>query len=143
MIPNREQPFAERLAERIQRLETRLVVGLDPVFERIPAALRERGPEEGIREYCRGVLEAVAERVCAVKPQIAFFERHGWRGWRALQGTLEAAAALDVPVILDAKRGDIGSTARAYADALLGDDPETPGPPGGRRAWTRRRCHSR
>ena len=127
-LPDRSSSFPARLQERVQRLRSRLVVGLDPVVEWFPAPLRDEDVEEGLVRFCRGVLEAVQETVAAVKPQIAFFERHGWRGLRALQRTVEAAGELQIPVILDIKRGDIGSTARAYADAYLGDDPETPGP---------------
>ena len=127
-LPVRELPFAERIAARSERVRSRLVVGLDPVLERLPGGLGELEPEQGLERFSREVLEAVAEHVVAVKPQVAFFERHGWRGGRALQEVLMTAARLELPVILDAKRGDIGHTARAYAEALLGDDPASPGP---------------
>ncbi|MEM7164331.1 MAG: orotidine-5'-phosphate decarboxylase [Planctomycetota bacterium] len=122
------EPFAERILARIRRLETSLIVGIDPVIQRFPAELQSLDAEEALLEFSRAVIDAVRNDVAAVKPQVAFFERFGWRGWRALQGCVEHAAKAGVPVILDAKRGDIGSTATAYADALLGDRPETPGP---------------
>ncbi|MFQ5655051.1 MAG: orotidine-5'-phosphate decarboxylase [Planctomycetota bacterium] len=126
--PHRDRPFPDRLGERMLRLRTRLVVGIDPVASRFPRSLRQRDVEEALVGFAEGVLDAVSSSVAAVKPQVAFFERHGWRGWRALQRVVEGAARRGVPVIADAKRGDIGSTARAYAEAFLGEDPETPGP---------------
>ncbi|MEM7261504.1 MAG: orotidine-5'-phosphate decarboxylase, partial [Planctomycetota bacterium] len=126
--PVREEPFSVRLGQRVQSIGSRLVVGIDPVIERFPAPLRDQDAESALVAFSDGILSAVRDTAAAVKPQIAFFERHGWPGWRALQAVVERAASYGVPVILDAKRGDIGSTAQAYADALLGDDPETPGP---------------
>lgn len=120
--------FAERLSERIQRIESSLVVGIDPVLGRLPGELRDLDAEDALIQFSRAVIDAVQNDAAAVKPQVAFFERFGWRGWRALQGCVEHAAKVGVPVILDAKRGDIGSTATAYADALLGDREGTPGP---------------
>ena len=123
-----QMPFADRLCSRIERCSSRLVVGLDPVLERMPTTLGGQDPEEALVSFCVAVLEAVADKVAAVKPQSAFFERHGWQGVRALQRVVVEAAKRDIPVILDAKRGDIGSTAAAYAAAYLGDDPTTLGP---------------
>lgn len=104
--------FVERLQERVARLDTRLCVGLDP---------RPAWHPEGVDlwSHCRDVLEACAPYACAVKPQVAFFEAQGLEGMRVLHQVLEAARALDLPVIIDAKRGDIGSTAEAYAQAWL------------------------
>ncbi len=127
-LPRRELPFAERVHERMERLGTRLVVGLDPEVERLPEALARHSIEDRLVAFGDGVLDAIERAAAAVKPQAAFFERHGWRGLRALERVVQGAAARAIPVILDGKRGDIGSTARAYADAYLGDDPETLGP---------------
>lgn len=124
----REVPFADALAARVQKLGTRLVVGLDPVLDRFPQPLRGLPIEDALAQFCDGVLQAVASHAAAVKPQIAFFEQFGWRGFRAFQGCVERASALGIPVIADCKRGDIGSTATAYAEAFLGDNPDTPGP---------------
>ena len=68
-IPVRDAPFCERLAERMLSLHTRLVVGLDPVFERLPTALRALEAEQAFIVFCRGILEAVAHEVAAVKRQ--------------------------------------------------------------------------
>ncbi|MCA8962568.1 MAG: orotidine-5'-phosphate decarboxylase, partial [Planctomycetes bacterium] len=121
-IPERTAPFATRLADRVRSIGSPLVVGIDPVIERFPSELGGLDVESALVHFGDGVLSAVAPFVAAVKPQSAFFERHGWAGWRALQRVVARAAELGVPVILDAKRGDIGSTATAYAEGLLGDD---------------------
>ena len=119
--------FSDRLVARIQQIESRLVVGIDPRLDRLPAEISADDPEQALSRLGEGVIEAVAQHAAAVKPQVAFFERHGWRGWRALETVCASAARAGIPVILDAKRGDIGSTAEAYAEALLGDEPGTLG----------------
>jgi len=120
--------FSDRIATRIQTIESRLVVGIDPRLDRLPPDISPDDPEQALTRLGIGVIEAVSSVAAAVKPQIAFFERWGWRGWRALEAVCRSASEQGVPVILDAKRGDIGSTAEAYAEALLGDEPGTPGP---------------
>jgi len=104
--------FVERLHERMARLSTRLCVGLDPRPEWHPDGV-------DVWSHCRDVLEACAPYACAVKPQVAFFEALGLEGMQTLQRVLELARSLDLPVIVDAKRGDIGSTAEAYAKAWM------------------------
>ena len=97
-----------------------LCVGIDPH----PGLLADWGlPDDasGLREFGLRVVEAVGGRVAAVKPQSAFFERHGSRGVAALEEVLAAARAAGTLTIVDAKRGDIGSTMAAYADAYLRD----------------------
>src|SRR5699024_11427153 len=74
---------------------------------------------EGLREFSRRSLAAVAGTVAAIKPQSAFFERHGSAGVAVLEELLRDARAAEVLTILDVKRGDIGSTMRAYAPAHL------------------------
>lgn len=104
--------FVQRLEERIAKLNTRLCVGLDPRPEWHPAGV-------DTWTHCRDVLEACAPFACAVKPQVAFFEAQGLEGITTLFRVIELAKALDLPVIVDAKRGDIGSTAEAYAKAWM------------------------
>ncbi len=104
--------FAARVTERQERLGTRLCVGLDPRPEWHPEGVE-------LAAHCLAVLEATAPFACAVKPQVAFFEAQGLPGLQALGEVLEAARSLDLPVIVDGKRGDIGSTAEAYAKAWL------------------------
>ncbi len=107
--------FVERISERIERLGTRLCVGLDPRPEWHPAGV-------DLWAHCRDTLEACAPFASAVKPQSAFFEAQGLAGLEVLYRIFELARSLEIPLILDAKRGDIGSTAEAYASAWLRGD---------------------
>ncbi len=106
--------FSDRLAEAVERKRSQLVVGLDPVVERLPADV---GGD--IAAFCCGIVDAVAEHAVAVKPQSAFFEARGFEGVRAFEQVCAYARAAGLLVIADAKRGDIGSTARAYAEAFI------------------------
>ncbi|MEV7572653.1 orotidine-5'-phosphate decarboxylase [Pseudarthrobacter sp. NPDC089323] len=97
-----------------------LCVGIDPH----PALLKSWGLDDdaaGLRSFSLTVLEAVASLAAAVKPQVALFERHGSAGMAVLEELLAAARDESVLTIADAKRGDIGSTMAAYADAWLRD----------------------
>ena len=76
--------FSDRIATRIQAIESRLVVGIDPRLDRLPPDISSDDPEQALTRLGIGVIEAVSSVAAAVKPQIAFFERWGWRGWRAL-----------------------------------------------------------
>jgi orotidine-5'-phosphate decarboxylase len=104
--------FADRLVDVVGRKESQLVVGLDPVPEHLPAAVRGDS-----RAFCEGIIDAVAEHAIAVKPQSAFFEAQGPDGVRAFFEVCAYARAAGLLVIADVKRGDIGSTAAAYASA--------------------------
>jgi orotidine-5'-phosphate decarboxylase len=97
-----------------------LCVGIDP-HASLLAAWGLPDDASGVREFGLRVVEAVGGRVAAVKPQAAFFERHGSRGVAALEDVIAAARAAGTLVIVDAKRGDIGSTMDAYAEAFLRD----------------------
>ncbi|BCW48610.1 orotidine 5'-phosphate decarboxylase [Arthrobacter sp. StoSoilB13] len=97
-----------------------LCVGIDPH----PQLLADWGLNDdvaGLERFSLSVVEAVASLAAAVKPQVALYERHGSAGMAVLERTLAAAADADVLSIADAKRGDIGSTMAAYADAWLRD----------------------
>jgi orotidine-5'-phosphate decarboxylase len=128
--------FADRLCQGILEREAPCVVGIDPVLAYIPDAflracdLRRDGELEEqariIEAYSLLTLEAVHELVPAVKPQMAYFELYGSYGMRALERVIETARAMDLLVLLDGKRGDIGSTSRAYADAYLAKTPARP-----------------
>ena len=118
--------FGQRLAERSLALGSASCVGIDPHLGRLPdvmatsvGELLQRGDRERaagiVEEFCLGVVEALEGVVPAVKPQAAFFEQLGWSGVRSLERVVEAARQKGLLVILDAKRGDIGSTAKAYA----------------------------
>jgi orotidine-5'-phosphate decarboxylase len=121
--------FADRLAEAVERKRSQLVVGLDPRPDLLPVELRgeaQQGREHAARacaRFCRGLVDAVAPYVVAVKPQVAFFEALGSDGIAALEETCAYSRSAGLQVIADGKRGDIGSTARAYAAAFLEGDP--------------------
>jgi len=135
-----QESFADRLDAAIVRKSSCLVVGLDPVVERLPPEvvghIRSSASGAGFTgqaaaafgEFLREVIERVAEFAVAVKPNTAYFERLGAAGWDVLRRVTEIARRHELLVILDAKRGDIGHTARAYAEGLLGDTPDTLGP---------------
>ncbi|MHB8993039.1 MAG: orotidine-5'-phosphate decarboxylase [Chloroflexota bacterium] len=93
-----------------------LCVGLDVDPARVPEPLR--GRPDWVFEFNRGIIEATADLVCAYKPNLAFYEALGVPGLEALERTMKAMPR-DVLVIGDAKRGDIGHTAKAYARALF------------------------
>ena len=118
--------FIDRLATAVCLRQTPVLVGLDPRWERLPPSLRKSAtakPKERARAYvdfCRGVVDAVAGLVPAIKPQMAFFEQLGAAGILAMKDVVAHAHAQGLIVILDGKRNDIGSTAEAYADGLLG-----------------------
>ncbi len=128
--------FADRLHDSIRQKQTAALVGLDPRFERLPApliaAVKSRGAADefalraaAFEEFCFRVIDVVAALVPAVKPQAAFFEELGPAGMSALQRVIRHARRAGLIVICDAKRGDIGSTAEAYARAYLaGTDPD-------------------
>jgi orotidine-5'-phosphate decarboxylase len=124
--------FADRLAEAVERKRSQLVVGLDPRLEQLPVELRGEahlGREhaaDACGRFCRGLIDAVAPYVVAVKPQLAFFEALGADGMRVLEDVAAYARAAGLLVVADGKRGDIGSTARAYASAYLEPDNRTP-----------------
>lgn len=111
--------FADRFIEAT-RTHGPLCVGIDPHAGRIPELFGGDTPE-GLEKWGISVVKAVVGRAGIVKPQVALFERHGWRGMRALSRVFEAAKAAGLIVLADAKRGDIGSTAEGYAAAYLSD----------------------
>jgi orotidine-5'-phosphate decarboxylase len=130
--PPRVVSFPDRLAAAVERSRSQLVVGLDPRVDRLPVELRgeaaagSAGAASAVERFCRGIIDAVGPHVVAVKPQVAFFEALGAEGWAALDAVCAYARETGLLVIADAKRGDIGSTARAYATAFL--EPRGPRP---------------
>lgn len=104
--------FAQRLSDRVQTLNTRLCLGLDPRLSAYPS-------REELRAHTLAVLDTCAPYVACVKPQLAFFEALGLPGLELLEEVCSAARTLGLPIILDGKRGDIGSTAAAYAQGWL------------------------
>ncbi|HVM17483.1 MAG TPA: orotidine-5'-phosphate decarboxylase [Gaiellaceae bacterium] len=112
--------FGDRLAEAVERKRSQLVVGLDPRPDLFPVELRgDPDHAAACARFCCGIVDAVAPYAVAVKPQLAFFEALGADGMRAFEEVCAYARAAGLLVVADAKRGDIGSTARAYAAAYV------------------------
>ncbi|MEN1973990.1 orotidine-5'-phosphate decarboxylase [Cellulomonas olei] len=113
------RPFGARLADAMAE-HGPLCVGIDPHVSLLEAwGLPDDAA--GVRRFALTVMEAVGGRVAAVKPQSAFFERHGAAGVAVLEEVVAAGRETGTLVVVDAKRGDIGSTMGAYADAYLRD----------------------
>jgi hypothetical protein len=117
--------FGDRVADAVERKRSQIVVGLDPVVDLLPVELRgdaQLGSDaaaDAVARFCCGIVDAVAPEAVGVKPQLAFFEALGAPGFRVLDEICLYARAAGLLVIVDGKRGDIGSTARAYAAAYL------------------------
>jgi|SRR5581483_8465903 len=111
--------FADRLTEQSRRKTSVAVLGVDPQLD----SPNNPGIPPGftLTRFCCEIVEACAPFVAAIKPQLAFFEARGIDGMRAMVEVLRAARRLGLVTIADAKRGDIGSTSAAYAEAFLGD----------------------
>ncbi len=138
---------ADRLAAAIASTGSIACVGLDPRPALLPPALRERclalhgdtpaAVADAFLTFNRGLIDALAGACAALKPQAACYEAYGWRGMQALSDTIGYARERGIPVILDAKRGDIGSTAEHYRQAYLGAAPGLGGAalPGAQADW--------
>jgi orotidine-5'-phosphate decarboxylase len=117
--------FGDRLAQAVERKQSQVLVGLDPVTDLLPlelageAHLGRAEAADACARFCRGIIDAVAPYAVGVKPQLAFFEALGPDGMRAFEEVCAYARTADLIVVADAKRGDIGSTSRAYASAYL------------------------
>jgi orotidine-5'-phosphate decarboxylase len=117
--------FGDRLAEAVERKASVVCVGLDPRIEMLPPALvtglrpGAAGRARAFERFCEQVIEAVADEAVAVKPQLAFFELLGGYGVTALEHVCQYARRAGLLVVVDAKRGDVDSTAAAYAQAWL------------------------
>ena len=108
------------LLSAIQNKQSPLVMGLDPVPERLPSNfVRGKTLHASVRDFCLNRIEQCANVVAAVKPNAAFFEALGPEGWRVFWEVSEAAKQSGLFVIADAKRGDVPGTARAYARAFF------------------------
>ncbi|MFK7931503.1 MAG: orotidine-5'-phosphate decarboxylase [Myxococcota bacterium] len=118
------EPFADRLTDATLQVGAPACVGLDPHLDRLPLPLIADDAHVAVaaEQFCMGVLDVVADVVPAVKPQVAFFEALGSPGVAALERVVAAARERGLLVVLDAKRGDIGSTARAYRTATVAAD---------------------
>jgi orotidine-5'-phosphate decarboxylase len=112
------ESFARRFAA-VRSAQGPLVFGLDPSADLL-AAWELGDNADGLDRFADIVLEAASGPVGLVKPQSAFYERHGWRGIRTLGRLIASARSAGLLVVLDVKRGDVGSTNDAYAEAYLG-----------------------
>lgn len=110
--------FLDKLLTATRKQNSLLCVGLDPEPERLPAQLHNMPVARAITYFCRAIVEATAPYVCAFKPNLAFFEVLGPEGMYVFQEVLQAIPG-HIPVIVDAKRGDLGNTARNYAAAVF------------------------
>ncbi|MGM0404914.1 MAG: orotidine-5'-phosphate decarboxylase [Thermoplasmatota archaeon] len=123
--------LADRLLEAIDDKKNPSVVGLDPRINRIPDHIKEEAgdraktPFEAVRyafeEFNKSIIDEIKDIVPAVKPQVAFYEQYGSQGMKAFEETIDYAKDKGLIVISDVKRNDIGSTAKAYASAHLGE----------------------
>ncbi|MDH3364505.1 MAG: orotidine-5'-phosphate decarboxylase [Thermoplasmata archaeon] len=122
--------FSDRLMDAIDAKENPSCVGLDPRFDSMPQYLREQcrrkygetfeAVAECFLEFNKAIIDAIRDEVVAVKPQMAFYEAYGAPGVNAFKETADYAKKHDLLVIEDAKRGDIGETAKAYSDGHIG-----------------------
>jgi orotidine-5'-phosphate decarboxylase len=117
-------PFADRLIEGVRRAGSPLCVGVDPFPERIPALFGDAAKDAAaVLKFGAALIASAAKHAAVVKPQLGLFEQWGEEGYIVARLLCEEAQAAGLLVILDAKRGDIGSTAEGYARATLGAKP--------------------
>lgn len=107
----------------IDRKKSFLCIGLDTDISKIPAHLRDK--EDPIFEFNKAIIDATQEYAVAFKPNFAFYECYGVKGWQSLTKTIQYLNRFDVFTIADAKRGDIGNTSKQYAKAVF--DPRMSG----------------
>lgn len=114
--------FLELCKTRFEKINSVLCIGLDPVIEKFPAEVIDKDSiENTLINFFFPILQNYAKYALAVKPNIAFYEQYGIEGLVALKKIIKKAQSLELPVILDAKRGDIGNTSLAYAKATFDD----------------------
>ena len=121
--------FGDKLVEKIRKTKSFLCLGVDPHLDLIPKIFNDNSKINNITKvetFCFSLLEAVIGKIPAIKPQIALFEQLGPEGMSLLSSLCKYAHSKDFLVIMDAKRGDIGSTSKAYANAYLGKNAPFP-----------------
>jgi orotidine-5'-phosphate decarboxylase len=117
----------DRLIEKIKETNNPTVIGLDPRYDMLPESVKvkyekdNKGVCDACLEYNKALIDSVYDIIPAVKPQAAFYEALGINGIQLLKETCNYAKSKGMIVILDAKRGDIGSTSKAYSTAYLSD----------------------
>src|SRR5256885_6881030 len=110
--------FLDKLLAVSRQQDSLLCVGLDPEQERLPSRLQNMPAARAVTYFCQAIIEATAPYVCAFKPNLAFFEVLGPEGMYVFQKVLQAVPG-HIPIIVDAKRGDLGNTARNYAATVF------------------------
>ncbi len=110
--------FLEKLLTASRQQNSLLCVGLDPEPSRFPAQLRGMPATKAVVHFCQAIIEATTAYVCAYKPNMAFFEVLGPEGMCVFREVLHAIPS-HIPIIVDAKRGDLGNTARYYAATVF------------------------
>ena len=119
----------DNLIEKIKETNNPTVIGLDPRYDMIPECVRSKysnelnGISKAILEYNKELIDNTYDIIPAIKPQLAFYEMFGIEGMKAFKETCKYAKEKGMIVIADAKRGDIGSTAKGYSNAYLGQTP--------------------
>ncbi len=114
--------FATRLTDAIRAHNSVLCAGIDPHMDRIPALFQQNDKTSAVRDWAFELIRLLAGSVPVIKPQAAMFEQLGVHGMQLLAELSQTAMSEGLMVIMDAKRGDIGSTAKAYADGWLGHE---------------------
>ncbi|WP_250160292.1 orotidine-5'-phosphate decarboxylase [Clostridiisalibacter paucivorans] len=118
--------FIDNLINKIKEKRSHCIVGIDTKIEYVPDFIKNKyeqdleGNMAAILEFNKGIIDTVAPFVSCIKPQIAFYEAYGIEGFKVFKETVEYGKSKDLIIIADIKRGDIGSTAEAYANAYFG-----------------------
>ena len=116
----------DKLINKIKETNNPTVIGLDPRYEMIPECIRSKyeenleGVAKAIVEFNKALIDEIYDVIPAVKPNVAFYEMYGLEGMKAFEETCKYAKEKGMLVIADIKRGDIGSTAKAYSNAFIG-----------------------
>ena len=116
----------DKLIEKIKETKNPTVIGLDPKYEMIPEYIRSKyeenleGVAKSIVEFNKALIDEICDIIPAIKPNVAFYEMYGLEGMKAFEETCKYAKEKGMIVIADIKRGDIGTTAKAYSNAFLG-----------------------
>ena len=119
----------DNLIDKIKEMNNPTVIGLDPRYEMLPEYITKKyekntqGACEAILEFNKQIINETFDIIPAIKPQIAFYEMFGVDGIKIFKETCEYAKKKEMCVIIDAKRGDIGSTAEGYSNAFIGKTP--------------------
>lgn len=115
--------FADRLVDGVRSKSTPLCIGVDPFPDRIPELFGPKDSPTALYAFVAAIIEHAARHAAVVKPQLGLFEQYGADGYRIAIDVVDRALDAGLVVILDAKRGDIGTTAEGYARSALGPPP--------------------